>query len=99
MTATFDQKQLAWLNTSIISHTSDIMESVAYYPNPVIDALHITTSVPYQYQIVYILGQQLLSGTSSDGGPIDVSSLSPGIYIMTLSFPQGPNHTLKFIKQ
>ena len=64
------------------------------YPNPTDGLLHVETSngvsLPVEYRITNIMGQTLLSGTSPQ---IDVSTLPPGLYFITLG-----TQTLKFTK-
>lgn len=69
-------------------------ESFALYPNPVESELNISISEAngYSYKIINTLGQQLGSGQIS--GPIDVSNLSTGIYLIELN-----NGAKKIIKK
>ncbi|MBE8727533.1 M4 family metallopeptidase [Flavobacterium hungaricum] len=69
-------------------------ESFALYPNPVQSELNISISEinGYSYKIINTLGQQLGSGQIS--GPIDVSNLSTGIYLIELN-----NGAKKIIKK
>ncbi|MCR4847548.1 MAG: leucine-rich repeat protein [Bacteroidales bacterium] len=64
------------------------------YPNPTDGLLHVETRLTtslQEYRITNIMGQTLLTGSSPQ---IDVSSLSPGLYFITLG-----TQTLKFTKQ
>ncbi|MFD1601999.1 M4 family metallopeptidase [Flavobacterium artemisiae] len=69
-------------------------ESFALYPNPVESELNILVSEVngYSYKIINTLGQQLGSGQIS--GPIDVSNLSTGIYLIEVN-----NGAKKIIKK
>jgi PKD repeat protein len=69
---------------------------VIVYPNPVGDILYITGSEKYSIRIFNQAGQSLM--TEKNSSEIDVSSLSPGLYIMEIE-SESAKTRYKFIKQ
>src|SRR5690606_12297942 len=62
--------------------------SLKLYPNPTSGLLHIEISQGIQsYEVYNIIGQRLLSGSSTDS--IDVKGISKGTYIIRLTTPNG----------
>ncbi|RYZ53986.1 MAG: T9SS type A sorting domain-containing protein, partial [Sphingobacteriales bacterium] len=59
---------------------------ILVFPNPVSDVLQIqaTEDKPYYYQIYNMAGQMVLQGQFK-GGQTDVSSLSPGAYLVRIN--------------
>ena len=73
-----------------------ITKVVSIFPNPVKDFLTIETKVPRKqtYQIYATTGKLLLFGQiDSNNKTIDLSTLSPNIYLLNMD-----GKTLKFIK-
>jgi len=75
--------------------------SVAFtvYPNPTNGVLFVqtlrATSLPAQYRITNLIGQNMLTGNISDGTQlIDIESLPAGMYFISVG-----EQTLKFVKQ
>jgi hypothetical protein len=66
------------------------------YPNPVGDRLYITGSNNYSLRIFNQEGQLLM--TVKNSSEIDVSSLSPGLYIIEID-SESVKTRQKFIKQ
>ncbi len=66
------------------------------YPNPVSDRLHVSALSGKSIQLYNLAGQKLLEGvTSADG--IDVSGLTPGIYLAVIRLSSGQQKTQRFI--
>lgn len=73
------------LNPTITS-SSNTIEDLTIFPNPVSDGkLHITTkqNLPKTIEIYDVLGKQIFA-TSIIGKTLNVSKLSPGIYILKI---------------
>ena len=82
----------------------DKLDGMSIYPNPVSDRLNISFGnldfLPENYNIYNNLGQLVQTKTvvSANDLSTDVSSLSPGIYIVRLE-KEGATKTLKFLKK
>jgi len=78
---------------------------ISVYPNPVSDffVIKIPNSNRYDMSLFNSKGQKVLTqkiNTTISGDRIDISSLSQGIYILSLSIPETKeNKTVKIIKQ
>ena len=77
--------------TKVISVSSKGSDKLKTYPNPVSNTLTIETEVKGDFQILNLLGQQVLSGKTAS--QIDVSALPQGTYFLKISTEQ-----VKFIK-
>ena len=71
----------------------------APYPNPVKDMLFVSGSGQSDYTVIDIAGRVLLRGTCAAAGPIDVSRLHPGIYLLRTSKHGNPLESVKFTKE
>ncbi len=99
MTSTFDKKQVAWLNNSIISSNNDVSLSyVSIYPNPTSDLVHITTDHAVSFSIISTTGKVHQQGMLQNN-IIDVSLLSPGTYILIIKNKNNQYLNHKLIKQ
>jgi len=58
--------------------------SVAVYPNPAKDILHVQGGVNLNYEITDYVGRTLLAGSVIDE-KVSVNSLSPGQYVLRLT--------------
>ena len=77
-----------------IAQTSE-GKGLSIYPNPVSNILNLNYTEGSDFQILNLLGQQVLSGTPPYGGRgLDVSALAKGTYILKVGTEQA-----KFIKQ
>src|SRR5690606_13776814 len=71
---------------------------IKLYPNPTNGLLYIETSQEIQsYEVYNLIGQRLLSGSST--GSIDMKDISKGTYIIKLTTPTGAVFTEKVIKE
>ena len=74
-------------------------EAFTVYPNPTNNVLFVqtlrATSLPAQYRITNLIGQNMLTGNISDGTQlIDIESLPAGMYFISVG-----EQTVKFVKQ
>jgi Secretion system C-terminal sorting domain len=71
-------------------------KGLAVYPNPVSNALNVVYTEGSSFQILNLLGQQVLTGKTppSGAGGLDVSALPQGTYILKVGAEQA-----KFLKQ
>ncbi|AUS05471.1 T9SS type A sorting domain-containing protein [Pseudotamlana carrageenivorans] len=93
------QNRITITRNDVVLSTGDRNEAFAFkmYPNPVANALYIDTLEPLQNVSVYsLLGKQVLS-LNNVSNSIDVSSLSPSVYVIKLTSESGVV-TKKFIK-
>jgi hypothetical protein len=90
MTSTFDKKQVAWLNTSLISAVEDEeLTNTLIFPIPTSSILKISSEKVLTYKIIDMMGRLMQSGTVMDDNSIEVRSLNPGNYILLLSNEKG----------
>lgn len=94
------QRHLISANSTITlgSQNFDLEKSIALYPNPGSDVLHIQmpASLPLQKVIIYNnLGQKVMEDTTSD---FAVSTLAVGVHYLDIVTPEGTFHK-KFIKK
>lgn len=70
------------------------------YPNPVQELLHIEgTGRITAWKIVDAEGRTVLYGGALENGQLDVSALTPGIYVIELISAQDPSAHFRFVKQ
>lgn len=87
-----------------VTKTTDLMSNInlAIYPNPANDFLTIeTTKYVSSVNVFDVTGRKMDVAFSSQSGikKVDVSKLPSGVYIMTLQFAEGEQHTSKFVKE
>ena len=86
---------------SIIDTTSSTA-ALTLFPNPTVSELHIKFRYSYlseklAYEIMTMTGKRVLAGVTKNN-KVDVSSLSPGIYIFSLGINDETQFS-KFIKK
>lgn len=89
-------------DTTGVGLTNLSREHIQVYPNPVEHVLYINKdgSGPYSYKIYSVIGKVVRSGiTLSKLTTVDVSDLSGGWYILTLTRPNGEMQNYRFIKE
>jgi len=83
--------------------TAEKFSSIHIYPNPARTTLRVEgldASSPVTISITDLRGIIFQSATVTDSEyKFDVSALKPGIYSVTISFGNGEEKTLKFVKQ
>ena len=100
MTSTFDKKQVAWINNSIISSNRDeLLTEVSVFPNPVADFLFYTSDLSVTYTIFNMSGDLCLKGELQTNDPLDISTLCPGSYFLVTMDEKGTKKPQKFIKR
>lgn len=80
------------LSKVISIQTKDTKGKLAIYPNPVSNLLTVENTEGGNFQILNLLGQQVLSGKTTQ--QLDVSALPQGTYIFKMGAEQ-----VKFVKQ
>jgi hypothetical protein len=93
------------LGNSIIG--TQIQEVVApeqkwqLYPNPAQDfiTINLPSDIAVNYLISDMVGRKLSTGNTAQQKQIDISTLTPGLYLLSFSDNDNNSHTLKFIKQ
>ena len=76
-----------------------VKKSVAFYPNPVMDQLHIKLAHPTTVTITDVAGNQLINQHFDRSGVIDMSDLTPGVYIVGKLSEDGLRTYERVIKQ
>ena len=82
--------------SKVISISSKGSDKLKIYPNPVSDLLIVETDMKDDYEILNLLGQQVLTGKTLPSGAkgLDVSALPQGTYFLKVGAEQ-----VKFMKQ
>lgn len=94
---TFDDLEMEWL-----LKVKDMEQgaSVRVYPNPATNEIQVEINPAFgtlrNLTVYNLLGQTLLSQKDTK---IDISSLNPGVYILTLTNDNGQKITSRFLKQ
>lgn len=82
-------------DTSILAVDDSSKDAVKIYPNPVKNQLSVSgISKDQNFEIFSIDGKLIKKGSISSGKPVDVTSLSKGVYIFKIDI-----QNLKFVKQ
>lgn len=74
--------------------------NISIYPNPSSNLIFFSIEnhfIPEKYEIIDVTGKKIIQGFNSNTNQIDISSLSEGIYILTLENEE-KNYIGKFIK-
>jgi hypothetical protein len=99
MTSTFDKKQVAWINSSMISSSNDLeLSDVSIHPNPATDIIHITSDLGVTYHIINMSGQIVKQGVLQKGNTVDISNLASGSYILDILDQNNKHIIQKLIK-
>ena len=77
-------------------NSTDLTKTIIY-PNPVINKMHITTTVDGELKIVNLFGQIIYTANIHGDLEIDSSSFNPGVYTVIIKNKNG-FETTKFIK-
>ena len=80
------------------ANVDELENEFAIYPNPTNGMLNISSSLNIIQAVIYSYDGKLVYSESGILNQIDVSTLSPGMYVLQLQTDQGAE-TLKFIKQ
>lgn len=83
------------LNAIVLGVNNYALDNLILYPNPIIKILHIEIEKEFTGTIYDITGKTLMNVNTKD---IDVSSLSPGIYLLDI-ISENKHYTKKLIKQ
>lgn len=74
--------------------------SFTYYPNPVNEVLNFNTKKSIETISVFnMAGQQIMDGSKVSNGQVNVSSLTPGVYLFRVILEGGQVETFKIIKK
>ena len=86
------------LDPELLSVSEVHTATISLYPNPVTDLLFIESELPIEKATIYsVLGQSVMT-TSIENNQLDVSSLSKGVYFITLTNEIGSS-IQKFVKE
>ncbi|HEY5746944.1 MAG TPA: YCF48-related protein [Chryseolinea sp.] len=78
-----------------------VQRLVSLYPNPASGTVTVMVdgaSAPFTYQVCSVVGQPLLQGTATSHASIDVSSLRPGLYLVTVNH-KGEKSVTRMVKR
>ena len=97
---TYTESYLPQVITTCSLGIDDFNKSkVSIYPNPVQNKLFINAQETQTFQIYSVLGVKISEGMLSVGSGIDCSSLTSGVYFLSLTDGLGNVSTVKFVKQ
>lgn len=99
-------RRLIWLDRHMLGSSSDLINKytpiLRIFPNPVSDNLHIESDTTIlSIRVFNITGIQLVEKTvdSDYGTTLNISRLSPGLYIIRVCFQDGKVITRRFVKK
>ncbi|MFN2428739.1 MAG: T9SS type A sorting domain-containing protein [Cryomorphaceae bacterium] len=89
--------QVYRLTPSVVSVKEQTETAFAVFPNPAIDKIQVDGNIRQNavYRISDITGKIVLSGNYNSSSTIDLSALSPGVYVIGLD---GYSSVAKFVK-
>jgi hypothetical protein len=96
------------LEATVITAGAGITEygssSFRLYPNPTADLLYLenTSGIPLHDAVLHVTdlsGREVMRMTGYNGGPLDISHLNAGVYLLRISSAQGPVINLKLVRQ
>lgn len=102
LTITTPEGDIAVHGNYVLSVKKFDKKEIVMYPNPVKKVLHFDfKGFPAEKVTVFsIVGSSVLERTiSPQENTLDVSFLSPGIYLMKMSFQDGDTHISRFVKE
>jgi hypothetical protein len=100
MTSTFDKKQVAWINNSIISSIADEpLTEVTIYPNPAGDYIRFNHDTDLRVSIYDMSGNLILQKDITPYQSLPITMIRSGAYIVHLKDVQGKSSSIKFVKQ
>ncbi|SMC32289.1 T9SS type A sorting domain-containing protein [Moheibacter sediminis] len=89
-----------YLDDAVMSVSDLNTSDLTFYPNPVKDILNLNSKSQIQKVSVYNLaGQQVMSKVNLSNAQLDVTSLSPGVYVFRVTLEGGQLETFKIIKK
>lgn len=101
LTGDYPATQLNFTTSSMGIDKKNLINGLSVYPNPVTDVLKIANAnnlVKASFSIVDILGKTVIRSKVLNNDAIDVSNLSSGIYILSVSSDEGAKQ-FKFQKK
>ncbi|MBS1772631.1 MAG: T9SS type A sorting domain-containing protein [Bacteroidetes bacterium] len=84
--------------TTSVANATKASSNISIYPNPADNSLHINGISEANYDIIAIDGRIVLSGKVKSINAIDITSLTPGVYVIKI-LENGTTQNLKFTKQ
>lgn len=72
--------------------------TVQLYPNPATEVLHVEVAAATPYRVLNLLGQPVLTGTTTESTTLNVRTLPAGAYLLELHTAQG-RQVSKFTKE
>lgn len=97
-----DGEAIAIVDCSTITSVNNVKEkSLVFFPNPIVDKLNFMSSSKINRVSVYsITGKCILTDIQlSENGVLDVKSLKPGVYFVSVYFADGKQQFEKIVKQ
>lgn len=99
---TSDGTSLTPVGCATITGISSMKEnSFSMFPNPIVDKLNFNASVNIERISIYsINGEKVMAGEQlSKNGVLNVKSLKPGVYFVSVIFANGKQQSAKIIKR
>lgn len=99
---TSDGSSLTVVDCATITAVNNGKEkSLKFYPNPIVDKLNFNSSSTIDRVSIYsITGKSIMTDTQlSKNGALDVKSLKPGVYFVSIYFADGKQQFEKIVKR
>jgi hypothetical protein len=92
------------ISFNVQSHpfVTDWNQEISIYPNPATTVLNLSSTemMDFTISVTDVTGRVVLREKVLDSFyPVDVSSLTSGIYLLRLETPEGANKMVKFVKR
>lgn len=88
-----------YFNDLLLSVPSVATANYSIYPNPVTDVIHITSQTAIKNLAVYnVAGQKVMETSNMLNDQLNVSTLTHGMYIFSLTFENGATEHVKIVK-
>jgi hypothetical protein len=80
---------------SIEDETNNVL---SVYPNPTVDMIQITMAGNFQYELIGLNGQILISGTAVDKEELSLDAYASGVYFVNVTAGENTS-TVKVVKK
>jgi len=90
-TRTFDM----WSQLSIEDNENNVL---TVYPNPTVDNVQISLAGTFQYELIDMNGQILVSGTATDNEELSLDAYASGVYFVNVASGENTS-TVKVVKK
>jgi hypothetical protein len=100
-TRSMSTSETSFRTSTVTAVEETVQHFVSLYPNPASGTVTVNVSgasTPFAYQVCSVVGQPVLQGTATSTVSIDLSSLKPGLYLVTVSH-RGEKSVTRMVKR